>query len=168
MAQFGRFRLQATLASAPASAPASASTPASRPLDLPPLAIYPSKEALTESIQAWAKDHGYAFSISRSKRLENGLKRVYFACDRRATLPLNNQRTRNTQSRGTECPFSILAIELPNYLGWEVKYRLEAQFSTHNHPPSSKPSAHPAHRVLSSTTLARASELFSAGMSNIA
>ena len=121
MAQFGRFRLQATLASAPAStpasAPASASTSASRPLALPPLAIYPSKEALTESIQAWAKDHGYAFSISRSKRLENGFTRVYFACDRRATLPLNTQRTRNTQSRGTECPFSILAIDLPDYLG---------------------------------------------------
>jgi hypothetical protein len=56
-----------------ASAPASTSVPVSRLLALPPLAIYPSKEALTESIQAWAKDHGYALSISRSKRLESGL-----------------------------------------------------------------------------------------------
>ena len=33
------------------------------PLELPPLATYPSKEALFEAIQKWAKDRGYAFTI---------------------------------------------------------------------------------------------------------
>jgi hypothetical protein len=32
-------------------------------LALPPLATYPTKDALYEAIQKWAKDQGYAFTI---------------------------------------------------------------------------------------------------------
>jgi hypothetical protein len=37
-------------------------------------------------------------------------------------------RVRDTQSRGTGCLFLILAVELSNSLGWEVKYRPEARY----------------------------------------
>jgi hypothetical protein len=54
----------------PASPPlVSSSTDASNALALPPLATYPSKEALFEAIQSWSKPRGYSFTIGRSTRL---------------------------------------------------------------------------------------------------
>jgi hypothetical protein len=50
--------------------------PAPEMLALPPLATYPTKEALFEAIQKWAKDRGYAFTIQRSRILGNGRQKV--------------------------------------------------------------------------------------------
>ena len=55
-------------------------------LALPPLATYPSREALFEAIQSWAKPRGYAFSISRSTRVKSRLQRLTYACDRWPTV----------------------------------------------------------------------------------
>jgi hypothetical protein len=137
---------------------------ASNTLALPPLATYPSKEALFEAIQSWSKSHGYAFITQRSKRLGSGLQRVQYACDRwdRRALELpTGTRTRDTQTRGTGCLFSVLGVE--SSLGWEVKYRLGTQFNTHNHPPSQSPVAHPSHRHLSVQALATSQNLFLSG-----
>ena len=41
-------------------------------LSLPPLATYPSREALFEAIQSWAKLQGYAFTVGKSKRMYDG------------------------------------------------------------------------------------------------
>ena len=57
-------------------------TNASDALALPPLATYPSREALFEAIQSWAKARGYALTIASSKRVRNGRQKVYYACDR--------------------------------------------------------------------------------------
>ena len=132
-------------------------------LTLPPLASYPSREALFEAIQSWSKAHGYAFTTGKSKRLHNGRQKVYYACDRCPHTPLPATRVRDTQSRGTGCLFSILAIELPNSLGWEVKYRPETKYNTHNHPPSQSPAAHPSHRHLLTQALPTSETLFLAG-----
>ena len=132
-------------------------------LSLLPERGYPSKEALFEAIQSWAKLWGYTFSIRRSKRLESGRQKVYYSCDRRASVPLLVQdRTRDTKSRGSECLFSILGIELPG-LGWEVKYRPEPRFNTHNHPPSQSPAAHPLYCKLPVIAQNTTQNLFSAG-----
>jgi hypothetical protein len=133
-------------------------------LALPPLATYPSKEALFEAIQRWAKDRGYAFTIQRSRVRKNGRSRIQYVCDRSpqpALLP-TGPRTRITQSRGTGCLFSIVATDTLG-LGWEVRYRPEAKFNTHNHPPSQSPGAHPSHRQLSIQAQAITQSLFSAG-----
>jgi hypothetical protein len=122
---------------------------ASNALAPPPLATYPSKEALFKAIQSWAKARGYAFTIARSKRVRNGRQKVYYACDR-CPIPIAQPRTervRETQSRGSGCPFQVLALEKLS-LDWEVRYRAEARFNTHNHPPSQSPAAHPSHRRL--------------------
>ena len=42
-------------------------------LTLSHLASYPSKQALFEAIQSWAKPRGYAFSISQSIRVKSRL-----------------------------------------------------------------------------------------------
>jgi hypothetical protein len=132
-------------------------------LALPPLAIYPSRVALLEAIQSWAKARGYAFTVGKSKRLNNQRQKVYYACDRCPPLPPPTERIRDTQSRGTNCPFSVVAIELPLNQGWEVRYRPESSYSTHNHPPSLNSAAHPSHRHLSLPIKATVQELFQAG-----
>jgi len=123
---------------------------ASDALALPPLATYPSKEALFEAIQSWSKLRGYAFAITRSKRIKDGRQKIYYACDRHplpTAKPRTNPRVRETQSRRSGCLFQVVAVETPS-LGWEVRYRPEAKFNTHNHPPSQSPAAHPSHRRL--------------------
>jgi hypothetical protein len=133
-------------------------------LALPPLATYPSKDALFEAIQDWAKPRGYAFITSRSKRLESGRHKVFYACDRRATIRnLNTIRIRETQTRGSGCQFSIIGVELQGGLSWEVRYRPSSEFNTHNHLPSQNPAAHPTHRHLSIQAQNTAQTLFSAG-----
>ena len=76
---------------------------ASDALALPPLATYPSKEALFEAIQGWSKFRGYAFAITRSKRIKDGRQKIYYACDRHplpTAKPRTNPRVRQTQTRG--------------------------------------------------------------------
>ena len=136
---------------------------ASDALALPPLAAYPSKEALFEAIQGWSKLRGYAFAITRSKRIKDGRQKIYYACDRHPLpKPRTEQRVRETQSRGSGCLFQVVAVETPS-LGWEVRYRPEARFNTHNLPPSQSPAAHPSHRRVPITTQNTAQSLFSAG-----
>jgi hypothetical protein len=82
-------------------------------------------EALFEAIQSWAKSRGYAFSVGKSKKQADGRRKVYYACDRNPLLRSHIQRVRETQSCGTRCLFSILALETLS-LGWEIRYRPES------------------------------------------
>jgi hypothetical protein len=149
--------------SSPPPLPPTNTSHASDVLALPPLALYPSREALFEAIQSCSKLRGYAFTVGKSKKVRTGLQKVYYACDR---CPLvrsaREDSQRETQSRGTGCLFSIMALETSD-LGWEVKFRPEASFNTHNHLPSQSPAAHPSHRHLSKAAQNRARDLFSAG-----
>jgi hypothetical protein len=149
----------------PAPTPPAPTPPAPTMLALPPLAIYPSQQALFEAIQAWAKPCGYAFSITRSRKANNGRCKVQYGCDRRAQLNTTKSRERNTQSRGLGCLFSIIAVETIG--GWEVRYRPEARFNTHNHPPSQSPAAHPSHRHLSIRAQNSAQQLYITGKINL-
>ena len=141
-------------------------TSASDALSLPPLATYPSREALFEAIQSWAKQRGYAFTISKSKRIHNRRQRVYYACDRcpQPRPEPRIERVRDTQSRGTGCLFQVVAVETLSS-EWELKYRPGTEFNTHNHPPSQSPAAHPSHRRLPVEAQNTHRNLFSAGKS---
>jgi hypothetical protein len=132
------------------------------PLALPPLAIYPTREALFNAIQSWSKLRGYAFTVTRSLKKKQRQK-VYYACDRYPSIPLPRERIRDTQTRGTGCLFSVIALEKASG-EWELKYRLEAQYNTPNHLPSQGPSAHPSHRHLSIEARNIAQSFFSAGI----
>jgi hypothetical protein len=87
----------------------------------PPLAIYLSKEALFEAIQSWSKAHGYAFTIGQSTRLKSRRQRVTYTCDHCPLVRLPVQGICNTicktQTRGSGCLFSILAVKLSISLG---------------------------------------------------
>jgi hypothetical protein len=84
MDQFNQFdNLDPFFSLPPASPPlVSPPTDASNALALPPLATYPSKEALFEAIQSWSKPRGYAFTIGRSTRRKDGRQKVNYMCDR--------------------------------------------------------------------------------------
>ena len=131
---------------------------------MPPQAYYASREALFEAIQAWAKPHGYAFITGKSKKLESGCIKVYYTCDRCKQPPLTTtSRIRNTQSRRIGCLFSVLATELPNQQGWELKHRPEYKFSTHNHDLSPHLAAHPSHRRIPPQVLDLNQRLYNTG-----
>ena len=116
---------------------------------LPPEGFFETREALFESINAYAKPRGYAFTTQRSIRAPSGFSRVFFACDRSRRLPSSpdQDRQRKTTTRMTNCPFSVLARESSE--GWTLKHRQDHRFATHNHEPSLHPAAHPVHRQLS-------------------
>ncbi|KAJ0130835.1 Catechol 1,2-dioxygenase [Fusarium oxysporum f. sp. albedinis] len=55
---------------------------------------------------------------------------------------------RKTTTRGTGCPFSVLAKESLDKTTWSLQHRPDKEYPKHNHPPSQHPSAHPVHRKL--------------------
>jgi hypothetical protein len=63
----------------PPSLPPPNASDASDALALPPLATYPSREALFEAIQSWSKPRGYAFTTTRSKWIKGTRQKIYYA-----------------------------------------------------------------------------------------
>ena len=138
MDQFSQFDLSDSFSQLPPPPPVlQPLTSTSDVLSLPPLATYPSREALFEAIQSWAKLQGYAFTITRSKRIRDRRQKVYYACDRCPPLRPEAQieRVRDTQSRGSGCLFQVLAIETLSS-NWEVRYCSKARFNIYNYSPS--------------------------------
>ena len=76
-------------------------------MPLPLEALYSSREALFEAIQAWARPYRYAFTIRRSKKREgSGRIKVFYICDRR-----------NIVSYSIGYIFLVIAYKLPDYKG---------------------------------------------------
>ncbi len=130
---------------------------------LPPEGFFESREALFKSINAYAKPRGYAFITRRSGQV-NGFTKVIFACDRSRHRPSSPERPRQRQTttRMTKCPFSIVAKESRE--GWTLKHRQDRQFATHNHEPSLHPSAHLVLRQFSSQRDMQIAPLSNAGL----
>ena len=164
MDQFSQFDVSDPFSQPPLPPRSQPLTSASDALSLPPLAAYPSREALFEAIQSWSKLRGYAFTVGKSKRIRDGRQKVYYACDRSylPRLEPQTERVRDTQTRGTGCQFQVVAVETPSSK-WELKYRPGTEFNTHNHPPSQGPAAHPSHRKLPIEAQNTARNLFLAG-----
>ena len=117
---------------------------------LPPENEYESRDALYESVNAWAATRGSAFISGRSTRERSGKQTVTYMCDRRCNHPTSSkERRRKTTTRSTGCEFSILAKESLDKKTWVVRHRSDRRFSTHNHDPSCDPTAHPTLRTLS-------------------
>ena len=165
MNQFSQFDVSDPSSQPP---PAQPLTSASDALSLPPLAAYPSREALFEAIQSWSKLRGYAFTVGKSKRIRDGRQKVYYACDRcpQPRPEPRIERVRDTQSRGTGCLFQVVAVETLNS-EWELRYRTGTEFNTYNHPPSLSPAAHPLYCRLPVEAQNTARNLFSAGKSRV-
>jgi hypothetical protein len=132
---------------------------------LPPECDYESRDALFAAINAWATSRGYAFTTGKSTKSTSGRCTVTYACDRFCKPPnASKERQRKTTTRGTGCPFSVLATESLDKSIWSVRHRPDKRFSLHNHAPSQHPSAHPSHRQLSKEDVAKLSSLSNAGV----
>ena len=85
---------------------------------LPSEAIYSSKKELYTAIQAFAAQYYYAFTIRRSKKINNSLRiKIIYNCDRYGPPPPENHpqnhlqaRKRHTTTWKTGCQFSIAAV----------------------------------------------------------
>jgi len=90
---------------------------------LPPERVYDSRKALFEEINSWAITRGYAFTTGKSTTEKSGRITVTFACDRCSRPPkTSNNRLRNTTSRATNYPFSVLGKQSSDSI-WVVKHR---------------------------------------------
>ncbi|KAL0930717.1 uncharacterized protein CTRU02_214792 [Colletotrichum truncatum] len=117
------------------------------------------------SINNWAATKGYAFTTGRSTKEKSGRRTITYSCDRSCHPPSTSiARQRQTTSRGTGCQFSVLAKESLDKSIWSLRHRPDKRFSSHNHPPSQHPSAHPTHRKLSEEDQAKVAGLSNAGV----
>lgn len=124
-------------------------------LSPPSEASYTSVDTAFIAIQAHAKAHGYAFA-----RVTTRPSRVIFACDRAGKYdPRGKDLATNTSKRrkgtGSKKCGCLMKVELrrdPLSMQWIVGI-LEG---AHNHPPSTVPTAHPAHRIAALVPATRA------------
>ncbi|KAK9489339.1 hypothetical protein V1508DRAFT_400949 [Lipomyces doorenjongii] len=92
----------------------------------PPETVYLDVDTAKKSRQAWARNHGYAIRIQRSKARKNGnISKVFLHCDRggQYTSRHHDESTRQrhlTDSYKTNCPFSVVVTESNG--NWEVKF----------------------------------------------
>ena len=134
---------------------------------LPPECEYDSRESLFKEISAWAKTRGYAFITGRSKKEKTGKLTITYSCDRcYAPASPSSKRQRKTTTRGTLCPFSILAKQSLDKTTWSIRHRLDQKHSLHNHKPSLHLSTHPVHRKLSNKDRTKVSSLLNAGIAS--
>ena len=132
---------------------------------IPPEVEYESREALFKAINAWAAPRGYAFTVGRSTKERSGKQTITYSGDRSYKAPdILRERKRKTSTRGTGCEFSVLAKESLDKRSWTLRHRAEKRFSIHNHEPSQRPSAHPAHRILSQEDSFQLTTLVNAGI----
>ncbi|KAL2104886.1 hypothetical protein VUR80DRAFT_9413 [Thermomyces stellatus] len=132
---------------------------------LPPEGTYDSRQALLTATNSWAKPRGYAFATGKSLKTPSGRVKVIFSCDQNWLPPsTSTARKRRTCSRETGCKFSVLAKESLDGASWVLSYRPGQEYNLHNHEPSPHPSAHPAHRKLSSEDISLVTGLANAGI----
>jgi MULE transposase domain len=123
-------------------------------LPLPPVESFESRETALQSVQEWAREHGYALRIRSSRKRQKEDTHPYFTyleCDRggknKPASKVNGQQLRKSSSRRRECPFRCILAQSkkePNGL-WRIQHS-EAPYNMHNHGPSFLPTAHPIHR----------------------
>jgi hypothetical protein len=145
--------------------------PEPNPMPLPLEAMYALEKLLFDSIQEFAKQHGYAFRVGRSKTINSGRKKCFYYCDRCGPKPVKDRaqddarrphpRVRSTGTRKTGCEFSVSGVEVDGI--WELRHRPDSKFSIHNHKPSHSAMAHPSHRRLNKSQVQKANELHNVG-----
>jgi hypothetical protein len=141
-------------------------------MPLPPEDFYTTEKELFDAIQAWAKQHKYAFRKLRSKPIGNSRKKVTYSCTRCGNKPIVDrpendlrrprERIRSTRTMKTGCEFSVCGVQVDDH-HWDVRHRLGLKFGIHNHPQSHSALEHVAHRRLDQAQAEKARELYSLG-----
>ena len=94
-------------------------------MPLLPEDFYTTEDELFNAIQAWAKQHKYAFRILRSKPLSKTRKKVTYCCTRCGDKPIMDRpkddpwrahdRIRSTRTMKTGCEFSVCGVQVDDH-----------------------------------------------------
>jgi len=108
----------------------------------------PTIQALQDAVNEHTKAHGYAVSRAQGKKNKKGEYRRYrFYCDR-GRFTESRAIVRKASTRKTACGYQATAKLTDE--GWVFYPHEDPSRREHNHPPSLDPSAHPAHRKVTS------------------
>jgi hypothetical protein len=115
----------------------------------PPEHSYLSLELAIDAMQDFAKQHGYAMVLRRSKPDGKNVEKTkhIYTCDRRYDYK-SIATTRLTATRGTGCKFQIkLQLSSSGDNGEDQRFwDLSVMHTEHNHGASASSSSHPVHR----------------------
>jgi hypothetical protein len=97
---------------------------------LPPEAEYNSRDDLVTATNTLAATRGYAFITRKSTTKTSGRKIVTYACDRswQHKPSAKKKRMRKTTTRGTGCPFLVLAKESLDKTTWSLQHRPDKEY----------------------------------------
>lgn len=115
---------------------------------LPPSPTFESFDELYEYLQRFCRENGAALvkSSSGGKRMINGKMistHVILVCDRGRRRPSQATGLRSCSTTKNDCRFKVTAKTSKKVKGM---WSYVVGDDTHNHPPSSHPSAHAVHR----------------------
>jgi hypothetical protein len=141
-------------------------------MPLPPEDFYTTEKELFDAIQAWAKQHKYAFRILRSRPVSNSRKKVTYCCTRCGDKPIIDrpendlrrprERICSTRTMKTRCEFSVCSVQVNDH-HWDLRHRPDPKFGIHNHPQSHSALEHVVHQRLDQAQAKKARELYSLG-----
>jgi hypothetical protein len=112
---------------------------------------YPTVEALTDAVNAFAKGAGYAVARAQGKKIKGTTtyKRYYLYCTRGGQERASKAKVRNTTTIKTGCQYQCIARRTAEGL-WKWERHGDPSKQAHNHEPALDPSAFVQHRVMAS------------------
>ena len=116
-----------------------------------PLGVHPDPIAAKAALQAYARQNGYAITISSSSAL-----RVFYMCSKgskydpkgKDPTTYKTKRCKNTSTMKTDCLYQAVACKDEVTGQWG----LNVVNNNHNHGPAAAVSAFPQHRIASMTS----------------
>lgn len=126
------------------------SSPTPDPIPNPPIPgdPFPSIEALVESVNTFARDHGFGISKYNGYSYKGRKIRYSLRCDRYGhPQPSQGTGIRQRKSRKCSCKWMVIAEAIEEGK-WFLRHHPNPEHHQHNHGPSIKASAHPSHRRL--------------------
>jgi hypothetical protein len=137
-------------------------------MTLPPEECFSSFDALEQSANLHARQHGYAVSGIRSKpryKTKSTCRKIYMGCQCSTKYRdrTKKARRRERHTLKTDCQFSFMALQNEDG-SWDLKHRPGVKYRGHNHGPSNTPAVHYQHRKLRGEALRQAKALISAGL----
>jgi hypothetical protein len=127
-------------------------------IEAPSECTYSSFEEAFAAFKEHGIEHGYGFRIKQSRPPGNVPKtRIYYICDK-AGIHESKAKVRDTSTRRTNCPFSVLLCQKDDH--WIISVKNP----NHNHARSIDPRAHNVYRKRSDSQVEMIKALTSAGV----
>ena len=139
----------------------------------PPIAaVYDSIPTAFAALQVYTKAYGYAFIVRSIYPNKSNPIRIIYAYNRqdktlsKSQNPEINPKRHRKGACSKRCGCTMYVVLRKDLIS--SQWKLEIPEGSHNHPASTDPSAHPAHRIaaLEPTVLAQIERLVCSGLSN--